>query len=67
MFPSCNPKLFAVGHIHYPVNPSSDHFRTDVVVPSSDHCCTETVLLSSGTYPNPNRQIKKLYVKKKHC
>ena len=32
-------------HIHYPVNPSSDHFHTDAVVPSSDHCRTETVLL----------------------
>ena len=33
-----------VRHIHYPVNPSSDHFHTDAVVPSSDHYHTETVL-----------------------
>ena len=44
MFSSCNPKFFAVRHIHYPVNTSSDHFHTDAVVPSSDHCHTETVL-----------------------
>ena len=44
MFSSSNPKFFAVRHIHYPVNPSSDHFHTDAVVPSSDHCHTETVL-----------------------
>ena len=37
-------KFFAVRHIHYPVNPSSDHFHTDAVVPPSDHCRTETVL-----------------------
>ena len=50
MFSSCNPKFFAVRHIHYPVNPSSDHFHTDAVyavVPSNDHSCTETVLPSS--------------------
>ena len=41
MFCSCNPKFFAVRHIHYPVNPSSDHFHTDCAVPCSDHCCTE--------------------------
>ena len=39
-----NPKLVAVRHIHYPANPSSDHFHTDAVVPSSDHCRTKTVL-----------------------
>ena len=39
MFSSCTPKLFAVRHIHYPVNPSSEHFHTDAVVPSSDQCC----------------------------
>ena len=44
MFSSCNPNLFAVRHIHYPVNPSSDHFHTDAVVPSSDHCRIDTVL-----------------------
>ena len=44
MFSFCNPKFFAVRHIHYPANPSSDHFHTDVVVPSSDHCRTEIVL-----------------------
>ena len=44
MFSSCNSKFFAVRHIHYPVNPSSDHFHTDAVVPSSDHCHTEPVL-----------------------
>ena len=38
MFSSCNLKFFAVRHIHYPVNPSSDHFHTDAVLPSSDHC-----------------------------
>ena len=32
MFSSCNPKLFAVRHIHYPVNPSSEHFHTEAVV-----------------------------------
>ena len=35
MLSSCNPKFIAVRHIHYPVNPSSDHFHTDTVVPSS--------------------------------
>ena len=40
MFSSCNPEFFAVRHIHYPVNPSSDHFHTDGAVPCSDHCCT---------------------------
>ena len=44
MFSSCNPKFFAVRHIHCPVNPSSDHFHNDAVVPSSDHCRSETVL-----------------------
>ena len=44
MFSFGNPKFFAVRHIHYPVNPSSDHFHTDAVVPSSDHCLTKTVL-----------------------
>ena len=29
MFFSCNPKFFAVRHIHYPVNTPSDHFHTD--------------------------------------
>ena len=43
-------KLFAVRHIHYPVNPSSDHFHTNAVVPSSDHCHTETVLPPSDHY-----------------
>ena len=41
MFSSCNSKLFAVRHIHYPVNPSNAYFHTDAVglhlVPSSDH------------------------------
>ena len=41
MFSSCNPKFFAVRHIHYPVNTSSDHFHTDAILPSSDHCRTE--------------------------
>ena len=36
--------------IHYPVNPSSDHFHTNAVVQSSDHCRTETVLPSSDRY-----------------
>ena len=43
MFSSCNPKFFAVRHIHYPVNPSSNNFHTDTVVPSSDQCFTEAV------------------------
>ena len=43
MCSSCNPKLFGVRHIHYPVNPSSDQFHNDAVVPSSDHCRTETL------------------------
>ena len=50
MFSSCNPKLIAVRHIHYPVNPSNDHFNNDAVVPSSDHCHTETVLPPSDHY-----------------
>ena len=29
-------RLFAVRHIHYPVNPSNDYFHTAAVVPSSD-------------------------------
>ena len=41
MFSSCNLKFSAVRHIHYPVNPSSDHFHTDAVVPSSDRCRIE--------------------------
>ena len=41
---SGKPKLFAVIHIHYPVNPSSDHFHIDAVAPSSDHCRTDIVL-----------------------
>ena len=44
IFSSCNPKLFAVRHIHYPVNPSSAHFQTDAVVPSSDHSRMDAVL-----------------------
>ena len=44
MFSSCNPKFFAVRHIHYPVNPSNDYLHTDAVVPSSDRCRTEIVL-----------------------
>ena len=35
MFSSCNPKFFAVRHIQYPVNTSSDHFHSDAVVPLS--------------------------------
>ena len=50
MFSSCNPKFFAVRHIHYPVNPSSDPFHTDAVVSSSDHCRTDTVLPPSDYY-----------------
>ena len=50
MFSSCNPKLFAVRHIQYPVNPSSDHFHTDAVVSSSDHYCIETVAPSGDHY-----------------
>ena len=50
MFSSCNPKLFAVRHIHYPVNPSSGNCHTDTVVPSSDHCRTEAVLPPSDHY-----------------
>ena len=49
-FSSCNPKLFAVRHIHHPVNTSSYHFHTDEVVPSSDHCHTQTVLPPSDHY-----------------
>ena len=36
--------------IHYPVNPSSHHFHSDVVLPSSGHCRTETVLPPSDHY-----------------
>ena len=50
MFSSCNPKFFAVRHLHYPVNPSSDHFHTEAVVPSSDHCHTEALLPPSDRY-----------------
>ena len=50
MLSSCNPKLFAVRHIHYPVNPPNDYFHTDAVVPSSDHCHTEIVLPPSDHY-----------------
>ena len=50
MFSSCNPKLFAFRHIHYPVNPSSDHVHTDAVMPSIDHCRTEAVLPPSDHY-----------------
>ena len=44
MFSSYNQKCFAVRHIHYPVNPSSDHFHTDAVASSSVHCRTGIVL-----------------------
>ena len=50
MFSFCNPKFFAVRHIHYPVNTSNDYFHTDAVVPSSDHCRTEIVLPPSDHY-----------------
>ena len=50
VFSSCKPKFFAVRHIHYPVNPSSDNFHTNTVVPSSDHCRTGTLLPSSDHY-----------------
>ena len=50
VFSSCNPQLFAVRHIHNPVNPSNDHSHTDAVVPSSDHCFTEIVLPPSDHY-----------------
>ena len=43
-------KVFAVKHIHSPMNQSSDHFLTDAVVSSSDHCRTETVLPPSDHY-----------------
>ena len=35
MFYYCNQKLFEGKHIHYPVNPSGDHFHTDAVAPST--------------------------------
>ena len=50
MFSSFNPKFFAVRHIHYPVNPSSDHFHTDAVVSSSDHCRADAVQPPSDHY-----------------
>ena len=50
MFSSCNIKFFADRHIHYPVNPSSDHFHTDAVVISSYHCRTGAVLPPSDHY-----------------
>ena len=52
MFSSSNPKLVAVRHIHYPVNPYSDHFHIDAihVVPSSDNWRTEPVLPPSDHY-----------------
>ena len=55
MFSACSPKFFAVRHIHYPLNPSSEHFHTDAVVapsdywrheaglPPSEHYCIDTV------------------------
>ena len=49
-FSPCNPKFFAVRHIHYPVNPSRDHFYTNVVLPPSDHYCIETVAPSGDHY-----------------
>ena len=49
MFSSCKPKFFAVGHIHYPVNPPRDHFHTETVLPPSDHYCIDTVA-SSGNH-----------------
>ena len=50
MFSSCNPKFFAVRHIHYPVNSSNDYFHTDAVVPSSDHGRTDIVLPPNDDY-----------------
>ena len=50
MFYSCNPKFFAVKHIHYPMTPSGDDFHVNAVVPSSDHCRTETVLPPGDNY-----------------
>ena len=46
-------KVIAVRRIHYPVNPSNEHFDTDTVVPFSDHFRTqspETVLPPSDHY-----------------
>ena len=50
MFSSCNSKFFAVRHIHYPMNSSSDQLHTDAIVPSIDHFRTETVLPPSDHY-----------------
>ena len=64
---SCKPKFFAVRQIHYPVNPSSDHFLTDAVVPPiliiaaltetilppSDHYCIKTEAPSGDHYGTP--------------
>ena len=50
MFSSCNPKLFAVRHIHYLLHPSRDHFHADAAVPSSDNCRIETVMPPSDQY-----------------
>ena len=47
MLSSCNPKFFAVRHIHYP---SSDHCHTETVLPPTDHYCIETVAPSGDHY-----------------
>ena len=44
-------KVLSVRNIHYPVNPSSEHFLSDAVVPSgNDNCSIETVLPASDHY-----------------
>ena len=41
---------FSVRHIHYPVNPSSDHFHTEAVVPSRavDNAQRKCIIHGSG-------------------
>ena len=46
MFSSCNPKLFAVKHIHYPVTISTPMQWCHLEI----NCCTETVLSPSDHY-----------------
>ena len=52
MFSSCNPKFFAVRHIHYPVNQychlaSITALIFETVAPSGDHYCIDLVVSSS--------------------
>ena len=56
MFSSSNPKFFAVRHIHYPVNTSSDHFHTDAVVSSI------VIIAALGQYCHLVRETSDQYI-----